>query len=852
MKGINVVMRSAQKREMLEFINSLHQAHMEVKEALQQHNYDTVQNMLSECQDFAVILGENIEKLEGEGHITVSHVEEYCETLFQVFKEITDGKVNENRIYKILRRRLLNVENSVKNDISVRKEVAFFPYKASMWDSLESIYLAAKEDPECDAYCVPIPYFDLNLDNSFGKMHYEGGEYPEGIEIIDWEKYNFEDRRPDVIYIHNPYDEYNLVVSVHPRYYSSNLKKYTDTLVYVPYFISSGGMLEGQSLLSAYGNADYIVIQSPQFRKYFDQSIPDEKFLPFGSPKVDRVLNKCKNLPKPPEEWKEKMYDEEGRKKRVIFYNITLNDMLLHTDKFFKKMEYVFKCFAKREDVCLLWRPHPLMRQTLDSLRPDYRIVYEILEKKYIDSGLGIYDTTPDVTDAVALSDAYIGDAGSSITALFGVAGKPIFILNNQILEEPGEEGWRKDIYLNFDYREQDRFHIIQGNKLYVSEPYQYNYSFFCDLAKDVYVKHYHRVYEISGKWYACPLNTQDILVIGKNGIEKKVILEKKVDGGALFTYPEKFEKYLLLPPLYYSAIVRYDTVTDEIRYFSENIDVFVKEKNGKKIVGDSLVYQGALYIASPTDNKVYKLEIDSGESSVIELPIRSRCGGQVLVEFKGEIWIMPYDGQVIVRWNPEANTVREYEGFPEGFLCKNPADDSECTEQPFSMPAFSGEYIYLLSYWSNMSLKLNINTGEFKQWIPAYESKKYEIEDLKENAMFLDYKLEEKEKSFKVYSFSRNKIYNINLDENDYEEMEIQFDINELEKNESGFCEHSASLPYACIENHFNTLSRFLDGKTVGNQYSQEKQFAVCKKIIANCDGGCGEKVHEFVKKAR
>lgn len=67
-------MRKAQKREVLEFINSLHQAHMEVKEALQQHNYDAVQNMLSECQEFAVTLGENIEKLEGEGHITVAAV----------------------------------------------------------------------------------------------------------------------------------------------------------------------------------------------------------------------------------------------------------------------------------------------------------------------------------------------------------------------------------------------------------------------------------------------------------------------------------------------------------------------------------------------------------------------------------------------------------------------------------------------------------------------------------------------------------------------------------------------------------------------------------------------------------
>ena len=202
-----------------------------------------------------------------------------------------------------------------------------------------------------------------------------------------------------------------------------------------------------------------------------------------------------------------------------------------------------------------------------------------------------------------------------------------------------------------------------------------------------------------------------------------------------MFSYPQKFDKYLLLLPLNYPAIVRYDTETEEIRYFTDKIDVFIKERNGCKITGDAIVFQGNLLVASPTDNKVYKLNIESGESSVIELPIRSRCGGQVLVEHKGEIWIMPYDGQVIVRWNPITNEAREYEGFPKGFLCKNPMDGSECTEKPFCTPAFNGQYLYLLSFWSNMSLQLNIYTGEFREWKPPYEDK-MEASHLKEDKL--------------------------------------------------------------------------------------------------------------------
>ena len=49
-------MRKKLKEEVLEFINSLYQAHEEIREALLCQNYALAQNMLSECQEFAVSL----------------------------------------------------------------------------------------------------------------------------------------------------------------------------------------------------------------------------------------------------------------------------------------------------------------------------------------------------------------------------------------------------------------------------------------------------------------------------------------------------------------------------------------------------------------------------------------------------------------------------------------------------------------------------------------------------------------------------------------------------------------------------------------------------------------------------
>lgn len=42
-------MRSAQKQEVLELIESLHQAHEEIKEALSQKKQALAQNMIAEC-----------------------------------------------------------------------------------------------------------------------------------------------------------------------------------------------------------------------------------------------------------------------------------------------------------------------------------------------------------------------------------------------------------------------------------------------------------------------------------------------------------------------------------------------------------------------------------------------------------------------------------------------------------------------------------------------------------------------------------------------------------------------------------------------------------------------------------
>ena len=79
--------------------------------------------------------------------------------------------------------------------------------------------------------------------------------------------------------------------------------------------------------------------------------------------------------------------------------------------------------------MALLWRPHPLIRATIESMRPQLWEEYEKIVRQYREEGWGIYDDTADVDRAVAMCDGYYGD-GSSVVQLCQKTGVPVMIQN--------------------------------------------------------------------------------------------------------------------------------------------------------------------------------------------------------------------------------------------------------------------------------------------------------------------------------------------------------------------------------------------------------------------------------------
>ncbi|CAM4490111.1 hypothetical protein [Paenibacillus xylanexedens] len=837
-------MRKHQQEKIQNLVTTLYEATDEIKRQFSQKNIPTVIELLIECQNMAVHIGEFIESFEGEDTRTVELLTEYHTSLYNIAVEIET--INVSFIEQI-KEVLMMIEDSIRNELKPCKiEIVFFPYKASMWDSLESVWMAANEDENCDAYVVPIPYRDRDPDGSYGEFHYEGEDLPDYVPVTHYESYDLSIRRPDVAYIHNPYDNHNFITSVDPRFYSYELKKYTDTLVYIPYYSTSGGMSEGQRISSAYYHADYIVTQAEKYRGFFDPTF-SEKLLPLGSPKFDRVMRICNNPPEAPAAWKAKMAG-----KKVYFYNTSISGILSNAELFLKKMQYVFNVFSAHDDVCLLWRPHPLLESSLDSMRPQFKQKYSELKRFFIENDIGIYDETPDIANTIALSDAYIGDSGTSVVSLFGIAGKPIFILNNNIITEPSEDDWRGEmITRGFNMYSDDKWLITRGNKLYYSPDNNFKYQYFCDLSEYAYGDYYLYPMTLGDETFILPKNAQDIIVLYENKISKRIKLKTYMERPGSFAGAVKCGRYIFLIPFFYPAVVRYNTSTGEIKYLDANLDVIIGIKNGERKVGGYCVQNGYLFIASPVDNRVLAIEAESGKEQVLTTGANNSCGCMIINSDGVNLWFMPYSGTDVTCWNPESGEVREYSNYPENLKCKNIISGFECMERPFSRPTFCGDYVYLAPYWSNMYIKLNRVTGESVEWEPPFDAP-----DNVKNGYYSSWCKgwfitpdNESEKNYNFFSLYDRKLYHVDLETGKHEEINIEFNINELKRNEPGFEKNSEWLQYCCEENAFNSLSDFLEEIITGNAFNKEKQIAAYGEIIANNNGTCGEKVHYYIK---
>ncbi len=853
-------MRNYIKKGLLDLVQTLRELCYEMLQECERKNKEYVYELLEQGQQAAISMGETIERFEGQGTEAVSALEVFCDHMYYINNIQVADELVVTKERKILDKLLLNIENGIRH-LPIIYEIVFLPYKASMWDCMESIYFAAVNDSDCIASVVPVPYYDI-VNNSFGQMHYEGELFPKEIPIISWKEYNLSERRPDIIYIHNPFDKYNLVTSVHPDYYSDKLKKYVDKLVYVPYAIHREGVPNSHLRLPVHENMDYMIVQSRILEKFYKDKVFKGKLLTLGSPKFDRVVTYQKSNLEIPEEWKKNL---DGKVK--IFYNTSLSALLADTEAVIKKIEYVLDCFKVREDAALIWRPHPLLDSTLQSMRPQYLDRYRKSVQRFKQENIGVFDQTDNMEKTMAISDVYIGESSSSALDIFCALGKPVFLLNMKMDRVLSEKELCDSLFCNVElYQGKAWTFSLQLNALCILDIETGKLRVVAsipgyNIQNNRLVSH---IYGYHNKLILSP-NQLDSIVEFDLETEKFhfIKLPNALNGenmGSIVSYGEDF----FILPYKYSAIIQYSSKKKKYIYHYQVMEDVTRYNDitkyeNRNCLGGCYGKDNLLYITLTRTNAILVWHMDTCKYEIIHIGSAENTYGAI-AEVKDGFLLRMYEGEKLLFWNPQSGETREINQFPKDFEWRlNPKGESH----PFGGFLITQDHLLLPPQLGNQILEINRDTLEitiyemnWKEHIKESQEGIYNNQWSHFRNVFIPDRISAINRDFKEVFFVTSAdgyMLNLNLDTHQYTEVQTGFVLEDLKKLfpiEELY--EKFEIPIKSKEDRYHSLNNFIDAMVEGriSKYN-DQQLKVYSQYAANLDGTCGEKVHKAVKKS-
>lgn len=319
-----------------------------------------ISELLGNAQQLAVDLGTMLEQTKGEKdpHVKeiVKSLEEYCEAVFGLSENYSNESV------KGLKAALDVVSDMHEKHLFGRKEVLFLPDGIMNWHSLKALCERECELGDTDVYVVPLPvmhkdYYGriLSSDEEINKAA-AFDEYVKKLDgmnfkLMSFDEYDLALHYPEKIYIQNPYDGQNPVLTVPPYYYAENLRQFTDELIYVPIgpvseFTENDmpDMIAMDFYVKKPGPcyADRILVQSENIRKHY----------------VDKLTEFTQELSK--EYWEKKIVADEAvcmpatletkDQKKTILYGIAPYEYNEHQDSFETSIRSRLKLFIDNSE----------------------------------------------------------------------------------------------------------------------------------------------------------------------------------------------------------------------------------------------------------------------------------------------------------------------------------------------------------------------------------------------------------------------------------------------------------------------------------------------------------------------
>ncbi|WP_434752915.1 hypothetical protein [Paenibacillus amylolyticus] len=861
-------MRKYQQKQILNIVKSIYEVINEINRQFLNRNFSTVINLLIDCQNAVVQIGEFIEKLEGDDTQTVKLLTDYHKSLYDVAVVIETTDV---RFTSQLKQELNLIEESINNELKPNKiEVAFFPYKASMWDALESIWFAAKEDPACDAYVIPIPYFDRLPGGELGRAHYEGDQFPEYVPIVNWKDYNMEQRRPDISFIHNAYDSGNVITTVHPDYYSNHLKKYTELLCYSPYFVTSNEVEQQLALSAGLVYSDKIFVQSDRVREAYVNAIQayeqdqncvggfgklEEKIVASGSPKFDKIINSKADDFTLPDEWKKFIVKSDGTWKKIVLYNTSVGPILKGNEKYIAKLRSVFNTFRNHDDIVLWWRPHPLSEATYSSMRPLLFDEYTQLINEYKWEGYGIYDDTADLHRALNLSSAFYGDA-TSLVPMYQCMPKPLMVQNEDLSS-------LLSIGSICDTEECLYFLTLHMNGFFRLDKKTWNVEHLGNFANEKMLdwRVYHSIHQSGNKLYFSPHSATAIAVydITESTFE---YIDLPVPKDINYNVHSKFSKIiecegsLYFIPLHYPGIVKLNMEDNSTELIDDWVDSVRENSNPELGFFSNGVHdeeRGLLVLAFINADAVMEIDLIH-KTTKLNVLGNGKYGYSDIVLINKGYWLLPLESPELVSFNIEDSSILKYKPNLE----IKSADELG----PFQKILYFNDYLYLVPVGAQQMVKFSLVNDSYS-YVDDFCPASFQSNDLSSEIIHTGYFYVSSNATDHIYVTEKHSNLFIQFDPATgvlcEESITLSIDARNMnnfsmhkqerdfiDANSCAFWEH----PYfATLENLLQMISQPSLEPWVSKRL--EQQVELQHAHIAHADGKAGVEIYENSKRA-
>ena len=296
--------------------------------------------------------------------------------------------------------------------------VLFLIQEPFCWASLESVFEAARYDPDVETALVYTPFYNANFKEQTDYFDTYAGM---GLPVLRHDEYDLAADSPDVVFMLKPY------TNVPGPYEFRQLECVIPRSVYIAY-----GM-EITADLAKYGFQYY-----PQYKAWrhcvYGQIVKDysrvygyrdgENVAVWGHPKADFFRDPTSGKEQIPEEWKRFI---RGRK-TILWTPHHLVELEGNgTGTWLIWGEQILKSAMNHPELAFIIRPHPLLEGTLINSGAMTKKQFDRMRRKIDEADNILWDESADYHDAFNASDGIITD-GTTFCIEYLYTKKPILL----------------------------------------------------------------------------------------------------------------------------------------------------------------------------------------------------------------------------------------------------------------------------------------------------------------------------------------------------------------------------------------------------------------------------------------